>query len=106
MEKELEKLAVRIVLYENSTLLGYIYNREVLNASLKIEIERYDNSQLIGVGEIVEMEGVKYEVKSISLRMHENFIDIESMRGAGMNLLSPTPPTNYNCDLNVSISKI
>ena len=81
--------------------MAHIYNREDLNGFCEIPIEQFDKSQFIKIGDKLTLEGKKCEVKNIMFNLHDH-INIMS-HGRGVNLKSPTPPTDFNCSVVVIV---
>ena len=108
-DKTLEKLQARIMIqYEGSAGKGgrtiiYIYNRETLD-TLNIKRQTYDNSQFIEVGDKMTLEGYECEVVQINFKLEDHLNKME--HGFGINLLSPTDPTNFNCQIGVFVKRL
>lgn len=110
MESEkLERLFARI-LFKYSTKVGqdgreimYAYNRQVID-SLNIKKQTYDQSQFIEVGDILELEGHKCKVTEINFKLEPTLYDMSG--GYGINLYSPTDPTDYNCQIGVFVERL
>jgi hypothetical protein len=104
----LERLFARIIFEyvtkdnEQGRTIMYAYNRQVLE-SLKIEPFK-DKAQYIEVGQIIELEGFKCKVVEINFRLeHELF---EMTNTAGLNVYSPTEPTDYNLQIGVFVQRV
>jgi hypothetical protein len=82
-------------------VISYIYNREALDALYPIKKQTYDNSQFIEVGDIIELEGKKCIVKSINFKLEDHINEMG--HGYGVNLYSPTDPTDFNCQIGVFV---
>lgn len=104
---KLEKFAMRILFKYFSQgdtqgrEIAYIYNREALNELYAIKRQEFDNSQFIEVGDILILEGKECVVKEINFKLDDHLNEME--HGYGINLLSPTEPTNFNCQLGVFV---
>jgi hypothetical protein len=83
--------------------ISYIYNRESLD-ELKIEKQEWDNSQFIEIGQIITLEGYKCKVIEINFKLEDHINDME--HGYGINILSPTEPTNFNCQIGVFVERL
>ncbi len=80
--------------------IAYLYNRESFEL-LKIEKqEQFDNSQLIEIGQIIEYDERKFEVKSINFNMERKLF---KMNSTGFNLYAPTEPSDYNCQIGILV---
>ena len=80
-----------------------IYNRETLD-QLNIKKQTFDNSQFISIGDIIELEGYKCKVVDINFKLYDQLNDMSG--GYGFNLLSPTEPTDFNCQIGVFVERI
>jgi hypothetical protein len=83
--------------------IAYIYNRQSLD-ELKIEKQTYDNSQFISIGDTIELEGYKCKVKDINFKLEPKICDMSG--GYGINMLSPTYPTDFNCQIGIFIERL
>jgi len=83
--------------------IAYIYNRESLN-ELNIKRQKYDNSQFIEVGDLLTLENHKCKVVSINFKLDERLNDMSG--GYGINLLSPTDPTDFNCQIGIFVERL
>lgn len=107
--RQLERLFARI-LFKYNTKGGregreimYAYNRQVID-SLNIKRHTYDNSQFIEVGNIIELEGHKCKVIEINFKLEPKLY--EMIPGVGINIYSPTDPTDYNCQIGVFVERL
>lgn len=83
--------------------ITYIYNRESLN-ELKIERQKFDNSQFIEVGDILNLEGYKCKVVTINFKVFESMNEMNSDYGA--NFVSSTDPTDFNCQIGIFVERL
>jgi hypothetical protein len=100
----MEPLLSRILIQKrDESIIAYLYNRESFNL-LKIEKATWDNSQFIEVGQIIEFEGNRYKVLELNLKLEEKLYKINP--NVGVNLYSPTDPSDYNCQIGVFVEVI
>jgi hypothetical protein len=106
MEKnELERLQARILFnYEGGREIMYAYNRQVLE-SLNLKRHPNDNkSQFIEIGDIIELEGYQCKVVDINFKLEHTLYDMSG--GHGINIYSPTEPTDFNCQIGVFVERL
>ena|ERR1044071_207995 len=82
----------------------YIYNREDLDALYLIKKHTFDNSQFIEIGDILVLEDRKCEVKQINFKLYNEINEMG--HGFGVNVLSPSDPTDFNCQIGVFVERI
>ena len=104
-----EKLIARILFVyvdEGETRgreIMYAYNRQSIEP-LKLKRDKYFNSQFIDVGDILTLEGFKCKVVRINYMLDSALHEMSP--GDGVNSLSPTEPTDYNCQINIFVERI
>lgn len=97
----MEPLKLRILLsYDQGTTIAYLYNRKSFDL-LKIEKHTYDESQFLEVGDSIEYEGMKFVVKNINFKMEKELHEMDSKYG--INMYSPTDPSDFNCEMGVFV---
>ena len=99
----MEQLQTRILLAyegENGGRIAYLYYREAFDL-LNIEVQKYDKSQFIEIGQIIEFEGKRYRVKSCNFKMYEELCKVDN--NIGTNLYSPTDLSDYNCQIGIFV---
>ena len=89
---------------EKKREICYIYNRQDLDDLLNIKRQEWDNSQFISIGDTVILEGHKCKVIEINFKLEEGLNKMES--GYGVNMLSPSEPTDYNCQIGVFVERV
>ena len=100
----MEPLLSRILIQKkDGAIIAYLYNRESFDL-LKIEKQEYDNSQFIEAGKIIEYEGNRYKVVELNLKLEEKLYKINP--NIGVNIYSPTDPSDYNCQIGVFVENI
>jgi len=100
----MEPLLSRILIQKkDGSIITYLYNRESFNL-LRIEKQKYDNSQFIEVGQIIEYEGNRYKVIELNLKLEEKLYKINTK--VGFNMYSPTDPSDYSCQIGVFVEDI
>jgi hypothetical protein len=82
----------------------YLYNREDLNATLNIQKHEYDNSQFIEIGDKLTLEEHACEVVKMNFKLDEQMWDMSG--GFGINTLSPSDPTDFNCTINIFVKRL
>ncbi|MBK8347887.1 MAG: hypothetical protein IPL08_09740 [Saprospiraceae bacterium] len=98
---KVEQLQVRILLQPvQGATIAYFYNRESFDL-LNIERNNFDKSQLIEIGNTIEFEGEKYVVKNINFKMEQELYVLDN--SVGINMHSPTDPSDYNCQIGVFV---
>ena len=108
--KKLEPFLTRILFKYKDTEtqamreITYIYNREALDQLLSIKKHTEDNSQFIEIGDILTLEGHQCKVMSMNFKLEEKTSDMSG--GYGINMLSPTEPTDFNCQIGVFVDRI
>lgn len=109
MPNELERFFARIS-FSYATKNGVsgrhimtIYNRESLN-ELNIKKDKYDDSQFIEVGNELTLEDQRCKIVKINFKLEKKLYTIQP--GLGINLSSPTDPTDYNCQIGVFVESI
>ena len=106
-DDQLEKLYARILIsHKDGGEIVYIYNRPVLDGVLNLQRHTYDNSQFISIGDILTIDEVKYKVVNVNVKMYDRIHDMVSARQYGINVYSPTEPTNYNLQIGVFVEKL
>ena len=107
--KQFEKLQARILLKyvsegdRDGREIAYLYNRESFD-TLNIEKQDFDDSQFISIGDIIELEGYKCKVVEINFKLESQLYKMNP--NVGINLLSPTDPSDYNCQIGVFVERI
>lgn len=97
----MESLQVRILLqHVQGATIAYFYNRESFDI-LNIEKKEYDNSQFIEIGNTLEYDERKYVVKEINFKMEEKLHEMDNKYG--VNMYSPTDPSDFNCQIGVFV---
>ncbi|HEX7844712.1 MAG TPA: hypothetical protein VF476_02865 [Chitinophagaceae bacterium] len=110
MSKQPERFFARILFkYEGKDGhegrdICYIYNREALDEVIGLPKHQYDKSQFIEIGQELMLEGYRCRVVDINFKLYEQLNDMSG--GYGINLLSPTDPTDYNCQVGVFVERI
>lgn len=100
----MEQLQVRILLqHVRGATIAYFYNRESFNL-LNINKHNSDNSQFIEIGNIIEYEGERFKVEQINFKMEE-FLHVMDNQ-YGINIHSPTDPSDYNCQIGVFVDNV
>ena len=89
---------------DNERSICYIYNREDLDALLSIKRADWDNSQFISIGDKIVLEGWKCEVVEINFKLEERIHIMNN--DYGINLLSPSDPTDFNVQIGVFVKRI
>lgn len=109
-KNEYERLYARILFNyasksgEQGREIMYAYNRQVIEG-LNIKRHPYDKkSQFIEIGDILELEGQKCKVVDINFKLEHTLYDMSG--SAGLNLYSPTEPTDFNCQIGVFVEQI
>lgn len=105
MAQELERFYVRILIqHVKGGTICYLYNREALDGVLGIEKRKFDRTQFISIGDTLTIEGRKYKVENINFKLEES---LDVMDGDyGVNLHSPTDPTDFNCQIGVFVESL
>lgn len=99
----MEQLQVRILLkHVEGGIISYFYNRESFDL-LNIERQSYDKSQFIEIGNIIEFKGKKYLVENINFKMEKQ---LHKMEKYGINIYSPTDPSEFNCQICVFVDNV
>lgn len=83
--------------------IAYLYNRETFN-ELNIQRHKFDNSQFIEVGDTITLEGHKCRVVEINFKLDEHLNNMS--HGYGINVYSPTEPTDFNCQIGVFVERL
>lgn len=97
----MEPFLMRILItHVQGATIAYLYNRESFEL-LKIKKQKYDSSQFIDLGDIIEYGETKYVVKSINLKLEDKTYAMSSRKG--INLHAPTEPSDYNCQIGVFV---
>jgi hypothetical protein len=97
----METLHARILIqHKQGATIAYLYNRESFEL-LKIKKQTYDNSKFVEIGQLIELYGKEYKVEAINFKMEEKLYDME--HGYGINMHSPTDPSNYNCQIGIFV---
>lgn len=100
----MEALQVRILIkHVQGATIAYLYNREAFDL-LKIEKDAFANDQFVEIGQILEFEGSKYIVDHFNFKMEEELHDMD--HGYGINMYSPTKPSNFNCQIGIFVNNI
>jgi hypothetical protein len=100
----MEPLLSRILIQKkDGAIIAYLYNRESFNL-LKIEKQKYDNSQFIETGQIIEYDGNRYKVIELNLKLEEKLYKINPK--VGFTMYSPTDPSDYNSQIGVFVEDI
>ena len=95
----MEKLQLRILIQHiQGETINYFYNRESFD---QLNIEKYDNSQFIEIGNTFYFEDVKYIVKDINFKMEEQLCGVDNSKGVSMR--SSTEPSEYNCRVAIFV---
>ena len=104
-QQKLERLFARILIqHVNGATICYLYNREALDAVLNIERHEYDKSQFIEIGNELTIEDKKYRVAGINFKMEDHLNEMG--HGFGINVYSPTDPTDFNCQIVVFVENL
>lgn len=97
----MEILQCRILIqHVQGATIAYLYNRESFDL-LGIKHHEYDNSQFIEIGHEFEYDGTRYVVKNINFKLEEKTYKMD--HGYGINMYSPTDPSDYNCQIGVFV---
>ena len=100
----MEELQARILIVNvKGATIAYLYNRESFDL-LKIEKQKDDNSQFVEVGQIIEFEDRKYKVDHFNFKMEEKLWNMS--HGKGINMYSPTEPTDFNCQMAIFVESV
>lgn len=100
----MEKLQTRILLeHVQGAKIAYFYNRESFDL-LNIKRNTYDESQFIEIGDIIEYEEKKYEVKNVNFKMEKQLYVMDNKYG--INLYSPTDSSDFNCQIGVFVDNV
>ena len=100
----MEKFQVRILIkHVKGADIAYLYNRESFEL-LKIEKQEWDNSQFIEIGQTIEYDNAKYEVKDISFKLEKQLYKMDE--SYGVNIYSPTDPSDFNCQIGIFVDNI
>lgn len=100
----MESLQLRILIqHVQGANIAYLYNRESFEL-LKIKKHTSDNSQFVEIGQIIEYNGYKYVVDHINFKLEEKLHKMN--HGYGINLYSPTDPSDFNCQIGVFVNSI
>lgn len=81
----------------------YAYNREVIE-QLNLPRDKNFQSQFIETGSIIELEGFKCNVVNVNFKLDSTLHKMNPLKG--INVLSPTEPTDYNCQITVFVERI
>lgn len=80
--------------------IALLYHREAFDL-LSIQPNREDNSKFLEIGNEFEYEGTRYKIIRINFTL---FNMVHKMRNKyGVNELSPTDPTDVNCQIGVFV---
>ena len=95
--------------FKNLTLLSLkscklTYIPESIDNLLKIEKQKWDNSQFIEIGQIIEYNERKYKVENVNFKMDSDFNKVDN--SVGINIYSPTDVSDYNCQIGVFVSSL
>jgi hypothetical protein len=100
----METLQARILIQHiQGATIAYLYNRESFDL-LNIPPHTYDSSQFIELGSTIEYNGEKYIVKSINFKMEKDLNEMDN--NYGINMYSPSDPSNFNCQIGVFVDNI
>jgi len=100
----MEPLISRLLIaYNEGGIIAYLYNRESFDL-LKIEKQKFDNSQFIEKGQIIEYDVKRYKVKSINFKMEEKLYKMDPR--IGINIYAPTDPSDFNCQIGIFVEDI
>lgn len=97
----MEQLQARILIkHVEGAVIAYFYNREDFTL-LDVKRDDYSQSQFIEIGNIITLNEMKYEVKSINFKMEAELHDMG--HGKGINLYSPSDPSDFNCQIGIFV---
>ena len=108
-QQQLERFFARILFKyqgqgerEGRTIM-FSYNRETLD-KLNIVRDKYDKAQFIEIGNTLMLEGRKCKVVEINFKLEDHLNDMTG--GYGINIYSPTDPTDFNCTIGVFVEPL
>lgn len=100
----MENLQLRLLIqHVEGATIAYLYNRESFDL-LNITPHKFDNSQFLELGQVIEYGGTKYRIEEINFKMEQNFHDINP--NIGINLYSPSDPSGFNCQMGIFVKDI
>ena len=100
----MESFQVRILIsHVQGATIAYLYNRESFEL-LKIDKSKFDKSQFIEIGQKIEYNETQYEVKNINFKLEETLFEMDN--NYGINMYSPTDPSDFNCQIGVFVDTI
>lgn len=100
----MEQLHLRILInHVQGAEIAYFYNRESFNL-LNIIKQEYDQSQFVEIGDIIKINGEDYIVKNLNFKMENQLFNLNPEYG--VNMYSPTDPTQYNCQVGIFVDNI
>ena len=96
----MEQLQARILIkhVEGGKIIVCLYDREAFSL---LNVEFKEDFQFIEIGDIIIYDDVKYIVKRINFRMSKELHDMG--HGYGINLYSPTEPSDFNCQIGIFV---
>lgn len=105
MVQQPERFFARILIsYNEGREICYIYHRQDFDAVLGIPKQTYDNSQFIEIGQELILEGYRCKVVNINFKLEETLYNMGG--GNEVNMLSPSDPTDFNCQIGVFVERI
>ena len=84
-------------------VIMFAYNRQVLD-TLNIKKSNWDSSQFIEVGDTLILEERNCKVVSINFKLEPKLYEMSNL--SGINIYSPTEPTDYNCQIGVFVERL
>lgn len=100
----MEKLVLRILIrHIEGAEIAYLYNRESFDL-LNIDRQRYDGSQFIEAGQELQYRDSRYIIDSVNFKMYSELQEMDPRYG--INIYSPSEPTDFNCQLGVFVRNI
>ena len=97
----MEQFVARILIqHVKGGTIAYLYNRESF-ALLKVPKHTEDDSQFLEIGQTIEYEGKKYRIKEINFKLEKQMFDMN--HGYGINMYSPTDPSDFNCQVGIFV---
>jgi len=100
----METLKARILIqHVAGDTMNFIYNREAFDL-LKVDRHSSENSQFVEIGQVLEINEKKYKVTNINFKLLELLHEMGD--GYGINILSSTTPSDYNCQIGIFVDDV
>ena len=98
---KLERLYARVKFsHVKGAELAYFYNRESL-IPVGLKKETYEGADYLEIGNKIQLGETQYVIKEINFKLEPQLFDMSG--GYGVNMLSPTDPTDFNVTVNVFV---